>query len=117
MNSGARPAVVNLGIDGETSNSFLTGTGRNISIPGMTDQQLAAWNTNYTNPAETQNQMMQSAITSAASSGHPVGLVTVSLGANDLFLLAASPAFQSATPAVQQQMLGRPSTRSAATTP
>ena len=107
MNGGARPAVVNLGIDGETSNSFLTGSGRVISIPGMTDQQLAAWNTNYANPAESQNQMLQGAIASAASNGHPVGLVTVSLGANDLFQLAANPAFLSATPAVQQQMLGQ----------
>jgi lysophospholipase L1-like esterase len=105
MNGGASPAVVNLGIDGETSSSFLTGTGRVISIAGMTDQQVAGWNTNYTNPATTQNMMMQQAITSAAASGQPVGLVTISLGANDLFQLAANPTFTSATPAVQQQML------------
>jgi lysophospholipase L1-like esterase len=104
-NNGTRPNVVNLGIDGETTSSFLTGTGRVISIPGMTDQQLASWNTNYTNPATSQNTMLQQEIASAKASGSPVGVITISLGANDLFKLAANPAFLSGTPAVQQQML------------
>ena len=105
LDGGVRPNVVSLGIDGETSSSFLTGSNRVVSIAGMTDQQLAAWNTNYANPATTQNQMMQQEILSAQAAGNPVGVVTISLGANDLFKLAADPTFQSATPAVQQQML------------
>jgi lysophospholipase L1-like esterase len=105
QNGGVAPNVVSLGIDGETTSSFLTGTGRVISIAGMTDQQLAAWNTNYTNPAVSQNQMMQQEILSAQAAGNPVGVVTISLGANDLFKLAADPTFLAATPAVQQQML------------
>ena len=105
QDGGVRPNVVNLGIDGETSSSFLTGTGRVISIPGMTDQQLAAWNTNYTDPTVSQNQMMQQAILSAKAAGNDVGVVTISLGANDLFKLAANSTFLNGTPAVQQQML------------
>ncbi len=94
----ARPSSTSA-IDGETTSSFLTGTGRVISIPGMTDQQLAAWNTNYTNPATSQNTMMHQAIASAKSAGQHVGVVTISLGANDLFKLAADPTFLSAPPA------------------
>jgi len=105
QNGGVAPNVVNLGIDGETTTSFLTGTGRVISIPGMTDQQLAAWNTNYTNPAIPQNAMMIQEIVAAKAAGNPVGVVTISLGANNLFELAANPAFLNGTPAVQQQML------------
>ena len=105
QNGGVSPNVVNLGIDGETTTSFLTGSGRVISIPGMTDQQLAAWNTNYTDPTVSQNMMMQQEITSAKAAGNDVGVITISLGANDLFKLAANPAFTSATPAVQAQML------------
>jgi len=105
QNGGVRPSVVNYAIDGETSSSFLTGTNRVISSPGMTDQKLASWNTNYTNPATTQNQMMQQQLIAANAAGNPVSVVTLSLGANDLFKLAANPTFQSATPAVQQQML------------
>jgi lysophospholipase L1-like esterase len=105
QNGGVTPNVVNLGIDGETTTSFLTGSGRVISIPGMTDQQLAAWNTNYTNPTTPQNQMMIQEIASAKAAGNPVGVVTVSLGANDLFQLAANPAFLNGTPAEQEAML------------
>lgn len=105
QNGGVAPNVVNLAIDGETTSSFLTGSGRVISIPGMTDQQVAAWNTNYTNPAISQNQMMIQAIEAAKAAGNDVGVVTVTLGANNLFQLAANPNFLTATPAVQQQML------------
>ena len=105
QNGGVAPNVVNLGIDGETTTSFLTGTGRVISIPGMTDKQLAAWNTNYTDPTVSQNQMLQQEIRSAAASGNGVGVITISLGANDLFKLAADPAFLTGTPDVQKAML------------
>jgi lysophospholipase L1-like esterase len=107
-NSSVRPIVVNTAIDGETSSSFFTASGRVLSIPGTTDQTVAAWNTNYTaNPSTSQNIMMEHAILSAKTAGNPVGVVSVSLGANDLFTLAASPAFQNASPASQQAQLAQ----------
>jgi lysophospholipase L1-like esterase len=67
---------------------------------------VASWNTNYASDAAVpQNTMFQQAIASAKAAGNDVGVVTVSLGANDLFQLAANPAFQSGTPAQQQAML------------
>lgn len=106
QNGGIRTLVVNTAIDGETSTSFFTGSGRILSIPGTTDQTVAAWNTNYaTNPAISQNILMQESILGARASGNPVGVVTISLGANDLFTLASSPSFLSASPASQQAML------------
>jgi lysophospholipase L1-like esterase len=106
QNGGAQPNVVNLAIDGETSSSFFTGSGRVLSVPGETDQISAAWNTNYSaNPLVTQNIKMEQAIIAAKVAGNGVGVVTISLGANDLFTLAATPAFLSASPANQQAML------------
>jgi lysophospholipase L1-like esterase len=106
MAGGSRPIVTNLAIDGETSSSFLTGSGRVLSVPGTTDSTVQSWNTNYaSNPSITQNQAFQQAITAAKAAGNDVATVTISLGANDLFKLVANPAFQSGTPAVQQQML------------
>ena len=107
MAGGSRPIVTNLGIDGETSSSFLTGNGRVLSIPGTTDATVQSFNTNYASSAGVaQNQAFQQAIAMAKAAGNDVGTVTISLGANDLFKLAANPSFQSATPAVQHQMLG-----------
>jgi lysophospholipase L1-like esterase len=106
QNGGVAPLVVNTAIDGETSSSFFSGSGRVLSIPGTTDQSVAAWNTNYTsNPSLPQNLMFQQAINSAQLSGNPVGVVTISLGVNDLFTLAASTAFQTASAAQQEVML------------
>lgn len=106
QNGGVRPNVVNTAIDGETTMSFLTGSNRVISIPGMTDHALAAWNTNYAaDPSVSQNVMFQQQIAAAKATGNDIGAVTVSLGANDLFKLAADPTFQSGTPAQQQAML------------
>ncbi len=108
QNGGVRPIVVNTAIDGETSLSFLTGSGRVLSVPGTTDQAVASWNTNYTsNPTQSQNSMMLQQILSAKASGNDVGVVTVSLGANDLFKLAASPGFLSASPADQATQLAQ----------
>jgi lysophospholipase L1-like esterase len=106
QNGGVRPNVVNLAIDGETTTSFLTGTGRVISVPGMNDQSVAAWNTNYTaNPSNSQNTMLLQQIVAAKAAGNDIGVVTISLGANNLFQLAASPGFLTATPASQQSQL------------
>jgi lysophospholipase L1-like esterase len=107
QNGGVRPNVVNLGIDGETTSSFISGTGRIQSVPGSTDQSIASWNTNYTDPTVTQNVMFQQAIAAQKAAGNDVGVVTISLGANDLFKLAASPGFLTASPADQQAQLNQ----------
>jgi lysophospholipase L1-like esterase len=108
QNGGVGPNVVNLAIDGETSHSFLTGSGRVISIPGMNDQSVAAWNTNYSaDPTVPQNAKFLQAISAAKAAGGDVGAVTVSLGANDLFQLAASPSFLSASADIQKIMLNQ----------
>jgi len=93
-----RPDVVNLGFDGETSGSFFTGIG-NFYGP-----EASLMNTNYSPPV-IQNEMMLGAIASAAAAGNPVGYVTVSLGANDLFQLLADPNFFSLPPEEQQAIV------------
>lgn len=105
QDGGARPIVTNLGIDGETTSSFLTGGNRVLSIPGSTDSSVQAWNTNYGSSSTTQNVAFQQAIASAKAMGNDVGVVTISLGANDLFKLAASPGFLTASAASQQAQL------------
>ena len=106
QNGGVRPLVVNTAIDGETTGSFTGGSNRVLSVPGTTDASVASWNTNYAStPTVSQNTMFQQAIASAKASGDDVGVVTISLGANNLFQLAASPAFQAASAAGQQAQL------------
>jgi lysophospholipase L1-like esterase len=108
QNGGVRPNVINTAIDGETTQSFLTGTGRVLSIPGSTDQSVASWNTNYAaNPSTSQNTMILQQIVAAKAAGNDIGVVTVSLGANDLFKLAASPGFLTASAVDQQTQLAQ----------
>ena len=100
VSGGIRPQVVNLAIPGETSDSFFSGT----TPPGGV---RASWaNTNYTDPNASQFSMMRSAIQSAQAAGNTVSTVSLALGSNDLLNLASSQEFQSATPQVQQKMLG-----------
>jgi lysophospholipase L1-like esterase len=106
QDGGVKPAVFNTAIDGETSSSFFTSSNRILSVPGTTDASVAAWNTHYaSNPAVSQNDKVLTELAAAKAAGKDVGVVTISLGANDLFKLAASPAFQTASPAGQQAML------------
>jgi lysophospholipase L1-like esterase len=105
---GVRPNVLNLAIDGETTTSFTTGTGRVAPLgSGLTDATLQSLNLNYAGltPAPTQNQRLQAAIGAEAAAGHTIDTVTISLGSNDLFALGTSPGFLAATPADQQAML------------
>ncbi len=105
---GANPNVVNLAIDGETSSSLLSGTGRVAYAPGLADTNLAALNTHYAaNPNLSQNVRMVQAIANQWAAGNTIGDVTISLGANDLFKLAGNPAFLGASQAEQQVMLAQ----------
>ena len=101
-NGGVRPDVVNLAVDGETTTSFRTGTGRVAPAAGFTDTSLASLNTNYTSdPTLTQDTKLATTIAQEKAAGNTIAAVTISLGSNDLFALAQSPGFL-ALPAGQQ---------------
>ena len=98
--SGGRPRVFNLAVDGETSNTFFNGGPQGSGpAPGQPAPQL---NTNYPNPPVTQNALLLSTIASEQAAGHQIGTVSVQLGANDLYQLALSPGFLTESPANQQ---------------
>ncbi len=83
--SGVATNVVNLAIDGETSSSFFSGSGRVPPGPGLDDNFLASLNTHYTGP----NPPTQAALlASTLATTHDITKVTISLGSNDLLLLA-----------------------------
>jgi lysophospholipase L1-like esterase len=99
-NGGVRPDVINLGVDGETTTTFLhggpQGTGPN---PGMPAYQL---NTNYPKPPGSQDNLMISTVAAELAAGHTIKTVSLQLGANDLFVLAGTPGFFNQTAAQQQ---------------
>ena len=93
-NGGIRPNVVNLAVDGETTTSFRTGTGRVAPAAGFTDTSLARLNSNYTSdPTITQDTQLATTIAQQKAAGNTIGAVTISLGSNDLFALAQTPGF------------------------
>ena len=101
---GVRPNVVNLGVDGETTSTFLNGgppgTGPEPGKPAY------VLNTNYQAPYPSQNSLLLSTIASEQAKGHSIDAVTVQLGANDLYTLILDPSFLSKTPAEQQALVG-----------
>jgi len=97
-NGGVNPNVLNLAFDGETTGSFFTGSG-NVFGPNA-----SLMNTNYT-AAAIQNTMLLNAIGSTAAAGNPIGFVTVSLGANDLYAILSNPNFFNLPPSQQQAMI------------
>jgi lysophospholipase L1-like esterase len=103
QNGGVRPNVVNIAVDGDSSNSFFTGKGRVPPSAGFTDTSLAALNTNYqSDPTQSQVAKLIDTIQQAKTGGQTISNVTVSLGSNDLFALALTPGFLTETPAHQQ---------------
>jgi lysophospholipase L1-like esterase len=99
-NGGVRPNVINLGVDGETSTTFFQGGPHgNGTLSGQPAPQL---NTNYANPAPTQNGLMLSTIASEQAAGHNISTVSVQLGANDLLAVVNQPNFFSLSPPAQQ---------------
>ncbi|WP_406694475.1 GDSL-type esterase/lipase family protein [Singulisphaera sp. Ch08] len=100
LNGGARPAVINLGVDAETSTTFLQGgTQGDGTQSGFPAPQL---NTNYATPTPTQHSLLQAILLTQNVTGHSIDTVSVQLGANDLFVLANSPGFLALTPIEQQ---------------
>ena len=105
QNGGVAPKVVNLAIDGETSSSFMSTSGRVPPASGISDAMLASYNTHYGNTAISQNTKLIQTIGNQMAQGNTVSNVTISLGANDLFTMAGTPGFLTASPADQQAML------------
>ncbi len=107
QNGGVNPKVINLAVDGETSTSFMTASGRVAPGPGITDAMLAANNPRYqANTALSRNTKLIQAIGSEMAKENTIGNVTVSLGANDLFALAISPGFLADAPGPRPRAVG-----------
>ncbi len=100
-NGGVRPTVLNLAIAGELSTSFFTAA----SPPGWTSR-VPQLNLNYPNGTTPQNSLMTSSINAIHAGGNSVGYASLMFGANDIFYLAGTPAFQAASPLDQQAMIG-----------
>jgi len=98
---GARPNVVNLALDGETSSSFFNGQGRIVS-PSQGGASTTQLNLNYGDSSTTQNALLQSTIATQRAAGNTIDTVSVHLGANDLFAVLANPSFAGLTPDKQQ---------------
>jgi lysophospholipase L1-like esterase len=103
FNGGVRPTVIDLGVDGETSSSFFNPTTPgNGQAPGQPGYAL---NTNYQTPFPAQNNLLLSTIASEQGKGHTIGLVTVQIGANDLYALGLDPTFLAKSPSEQQAIV------------
>jgi lysophospholipase L1-like esterase len=100
---GVRPTVINLGVDGETSATFLKGgTPGPGPVPGEPAYSL---NTNYPAPYPSQNSLLLATIVAAKAAGDPIGTITIQLGANDLFVLTQDPTFFTKSPSEQQSLV------------
>lgn len=100
LNGGARPAVINLGVNAETSTTFFQGGIQGDGTQsGLPSPQL---NSNYPSPIPTQNSLLQATLLAQNATGHAIDTVSVQLGANDLFVMAQSPGFLALTPDLQQ---------------
>lgn len=103
---GARPAVINTAINGETSKSFFTGlVSDRASTDGITlNSRYAPFAPGY---AITQRDYMNSMIDGALAQGRDIKFVTVQLGANDLSNVGDDPNFLALPPNAQAQVVGR----------
>ena len=86
---GLRPNVVNLGVDGETTSTFLSrgiDSLQNTPVPGYPSYRL---NTNYADSATaSQSELFAAATQNLASNGHTIDLVTLQIGSNDILQYA-----------------------------
>ncbi len=98
-----RPNVIDLGVGGETSNTFFNGgplgTGPDVGKPAY------SLNTNYATPYPTQNSLLLATIAAQQAAGNRIGDVTIQLGANDIFALALDPTFLAKSAADQFTIL------------
>jgi lysophospholipase L1-like esterase len=92
---GVRPKVINLGVSGETTTSFITGEGG--IHPGASLR-----NTNYPNAVTPQFSLLQSTLAAEQAAGNQVGYITLHLGANDVNKVILDPTFPGLSPPEQQ---------------
>lgn len=103
FNGGVRPAVINLGVDGETTTTFLNG---GPSGPGIVPGEPAySLNTNYQPPYPSQNSLLLTTIAAEMAAGNTIGALTIQLGANDIFILTQNPTFFTKSPSEQQGLV------------
>jgi lysophospholipase L1-like esterase len=98
LDGGVRPQVVNLGISGELSTSFFTGT-----TPSDWPNRAQSWNLNYPKAVTSQESLMLSTLDAAHTAGSTVW-VSLNFGTNDFNRLLASNAWQTASPPEQQAL-------------
>jgi lysophospholipase L1-like esterase len=98
LNGGGRPQVVNLGISGELSTSFLSGV-----APSDWPFRQWSWNLNYPNSTTSQNSLMLSTLDAAHAAGSSIW-VSLNFGTNDFSHLVASAAWQTGSPSEQQAL-------------
>ena len=89
-NGGARPTVVNLAIDGETTGSFTSNAGRTPPVAGRGDQPLQLENLNYAGNAVSQGALFAQTVATQAAAQNPVTTISVTLGFNNLAALAGT---------------------------
>lgn len=113
--NGAATTLVNLAVPGETSGSFVSGSGRvgpdNQPPTPAEDAVLVALNRNYTDyatqnnvPPPTQQSLLDRTL---AAYGSSITTVTIRLGPDDLFAAALTPGFFARTPAEQAAAIGQ----------
>lgn len=101
-NGGVRPAVINLGIVGESVASFFDPS--DLSPDGP--PRVWGLNSNYADGSTSQNDLMLSTIADLQLNGHEISTVSLIFGANDIFGLINSADFQGATQEQQLALLG-----------
>ena len=89
---GERPNVVNLAIDGETTDSFVDNTGRVPPVVGRTDIPLQLQNTSYQpDDRPPQQELFRRTLADQRAMGNTIDTVSITLGFNDLAAVVPEP--------------------------
>lgn len=87
--TGTRPNVVNLAIDGETASSFVTNAGRTPPVVGRGDSPLQLENLNYGNSnAISQSTLFANTVAAQKAAGNTISTISITLGFNELAALS-----------------------------
>ncbi len=100
VNGGVRPTVANYAIPGELTETYITA----VSPPGWTARGWG-FNQHYADGNSPQYNAVLDRIQAEHLAGNSIGYISLLLGANDALFLVNTPAFQTATPDVQQSLL------------
>ena len=89
---GERPNVVNLAIDGETTDSFVDNTGRVPPVVNRTDVPLQLQNTSYQpDDRPPQQELFRRTLADQRAMGNTIDTVSITLGFNDLATVVPQP--------------------------